>query len=66
MILSQMNFILASTFLHTTIVFHYLKIMYGMDIEMSFFNHSSMNKTMGVVIISENNHFVVLDVANKL
>jgi hypothetical protein len=69
MILPHLKFhiftLACSTFHHTTIGYHNLKIRYGMDITTGFFNHSPMIKIMGVVV-DKKNHFSMLDVTNQL
>jgi hypothetical protein len=52
-------FTLAFTFHHTTIDYHNLKIIYGMEITMGLFGHLSMNKNVGVVVLNQSNHFVI-------
>jgi len=36
-----------------------------MDIKRGFFGHYPMNKIMGVTVINQKNHLLVLDVTNQ-
>jgi hypothetical protein len=53
-----------STFHGTTIGNHYLEIIDGMDVAMSFLGKATMNKIMGVVTINQNDDILMLDVTN--
>ena len=53
-----------STFHGLAIGIHYLEIIDGMDIAISFLGNAAMNKNMGASTINKNDDLPMLDVTN--